>query len=217
MQALRLISVFLLWTIAGAALAGSVNCDTRLAVVDQLVCSSPKLMQLDAAYADAYVAARAVAPDQEAFLRDAGESLGWRQKNCKNTQCLESWFERATLAYDGQVNSLRASRANTLPQATRNNPPLYGNSNPAIRSCFVLRGAAAGVATWRDNAVPQDRATKNVLMALVDFGSNAAATEAWTAFVRTTYRSHITSAEIEQRLANMCDPYQNLKIEIPLP
>ncbi|WP_424624463.1 hypothetical protein [Achromobacter marplatensis] len=216
---MKIVSALFLWSAAGAALAGSVNCDTRQTMVDKLVCSSPKLMQMDAAYADAYVAARAAAPDQKAFLRDAGESLGWRQKNCTDTQCLESWFERATLAYDGQVNSLRASRSNASGAAPRaiKNAPLYGDSNPALGSCFVLRGTAAGVATWRDNSVPQDRATQNVLIALSKFGWNTSAVEAWTAFVADTYRSSITSADIEHRLANLCDRYQSLKVEIPLP
>lgn len=220
MQTLKLFSAFFIWAVGvGAALAGSVNCDTRPSVVDRLVCSSPKLMQLDAAYADAYVAARAVAPDQKAFLQDAGESLSWRQKNCTNAQCLESWYERATLAYDGQVNTLRATHAATSGAAAQpsRSSPLYGEPNPALGSCLILRGNATGVAIWRDNSVPQDRATQNVLKALRAFGFNAKAAEAWSAFVETTYRSSITSAEIEQRFANICDRYQNLRVEMPLP
>lgn len=220
MQTLKIISAFVLWAAsAGSAVAGSVNCDTRPSEVDRLVCASPKLMQMDAAYADAYVAARAVASDQKAFLREAGASLGWRQKNCANTQCLEAWFERATLELDGQVNSSHASRTATSGAANLANrrSALYGDSNPALASCLILRGTAAGVPTWRDNAVPQDRATQNVLAALSTFGWNAGAVEAWSAFVESVYRSSITSADIEKKFAGMCDRYQSLKVEIPLP
>ncbi|MPS76553.1 MAG: hypothetical protein E2591_00590 [Achromobacter sp.] len=91
--------------VAASARANSVDCQTRPAAIDRLVCGSQALLNLDTAYAKAYQAARDSAKDRSQFLKLAASDLKWRADNCSDAGCLEEWYGNVTPRYRAMASN----------------------------------------------------------------------------------------------------------------
>lgn len=88
----------------------SVDCGARsTSVVDRLVCNSPSLLALDAKFGRAYAAARDASADKKAFLARAQADLAWRQQNCRDSACVEEWFNNVTPQYQAVARNSRSA------------------------------------------------------------------------------------------------------------
>ncbi|MBR8654223.1 hypothetical protein KDH83_13055 [Achromobacter sp. Marseille-Q0513] len=200
----------------------SVDCGARSTpVVDRLVCNSPSLLALDAKFGRAYAAARDANADKKAFLARAQADLAWRQQNCRDSACIEEWFNNVTPQYSALAASGRAYGVQPVEskRATTTRDGQNGSQqfNLAIGQCAVVRGMVSGVPTWRDNGVPMERAWFNVASALSPFAPNAALMQQWEHAVAQIYSSSLSPAEVGARYESMCDQYQSLDIPAPRP
>ncbi|WP_238925079.1 OB-fold protein [Achromobacter insuavis] len=112
-----------------AAAQASVDCSANSkAAVDRLVCGNQTLLNLDAKFGHAYAAARSASPDQKAFLERAQADLKWRQENCRDSACLEEWYNNVTPQYQAVVSNSRVPGARAAsPRGT----PAASQTEPA--------------------------------------------------------------------------------------
>lgn len=77
--------------------AASFNCQRKAATYsasERIVCNDPELSSLDEKLAAAYSAALTEAADKQALTTSRDQQWKWRQANCKDRACVQSWYER---------------------------------------------------------------------------------------------------------------------------
>lgn len=117
----------------------SVDCNAKPTVVDRLVCDNQTLLNLDTKFARAYAAAKAGGGDLKALSSRAQADLKWRQDNCRDSDCLEEWYNNITPQYQALAKNSRISTAQTRKSASSDNSLWAGE----LLRAYLANGIAA--------------------------------------------------------------------------
>jgi uncharacterized protein len=90
----RLVVLIALSAAANFASAASFRCPHDASASEKLICGDPELSSLDDKLATIYQRAKDAAPAADAIEADRVAQWQWRQRNCKDKACVESWYER---------------------------------------------------------------------------------------------------------------------------
>lgn len=221
------VATFTLWSallVASTASANRVDCQKQPTQVDQVVCRSQALLNLDTAYAKAYRAARDSADDPTQFMKLAHSDLRWRAENCSDASCIEEWYRNVTPRYRALASNAQAYGSSpslevrpAASSSTARSGSAITPSNVAVAQCNVLRGMMTSVPQWRDNGVAVEQAAMNVAGALSAFAPDAVTNQEWIIAVAQVYSSGATSADLSVRYQALCEPYERLIILAPKP
>lgn len=121
--ALFMAAASVLLAISATANATSFDCSKTKAPADQTICTNPVLSQKDDALAALFAKAKAAAIDKKAFREEQRLAWNWRQKNCVDPACLNSWYTERTTALShvvatGSVAGFEAPLVSGVPKAT---------------------------------------------------------------------------------------------------
>lgn len=206
-----------------AASQSSVDCGAMSeAVVDRLVCRDAGLLEMDAAFGRAYAAAKAAGVERQSLLTRVQADLKWREKNCRDTACLEEWYRSVTPQYQAIAANAKRSGGGegaAIPGAgagapLRNRP---APDNVAVAQCRVVRGMVTSVPMWRDNGVPWERIWLNIAGPLSAFAPDPTTYAEWERAMNQLYKSRVAGDEVRVRYESLCDQYIELHIPAPKP
>jgi uncharacterized protein len=75
-----------------AAHATSFDCHRGRSLTEQMICNDAALSKLDDTLGQLYWKARRRVVKRRAFLNDSDSKWAWREANCRDAACLETWY-----------------------------------------------------------------------------------------------------------------------------
>lgn len=96
----------------------SFDCAKAHSTSEMLICGDADLAALDVDLAKLYGQAKAAAPDKRAFAETTRQNWNWRQRNCRDKECLVSWYADQKQRFENILNGQVPAGAN-LPQASQ--------------------------------------------------------------------------------------------------
>jgi uncharacterized protein len=75
-----------------AAHAASFDCDRGRSLTEKMICNDPALSKFGDTLGQLYWKARRRVTDRRAFLTDSDSKWAWREANCRDAACLETWY-----------------------------------------------------------------------------------------------------------------------------
>lgn len=120
-----------------AAHASGVDCRKPATKIDQLVCGSQPLLNLDTKYAQAYRLALDSVEDRNQFIKLAKSDLKWRAENCSDAICVEEWYENVTPRYlafaaNAKLEKAPSSGGQSVPRSNDKAPAARAVNGPAF-------------------------------------------------------------------------------------
>jgi uncharacterized protein len=106
----------------------SFDCANARSNPEHLICDDPELSRLDSEFGQLYKKAKAVAPDQAAFMRETRSEWKERESKCSDKECLLGWYAKrrgqlsATIASARSVDDSGARPAQTMQAKTVESP-----------------------------------------------------------------------------------------------
>jgi uncharacterized protein len=94
-------------TFAGTASAASFHCTGKSSASEKIVCNDPHLSSLDDQLATAYQRARDASTDPRSVESARIQQWLWRQHNCNDTACVQSWYERRIAEVDADYDEAK--------------------------------------------------------------------------------------------------------------
>lgn len=81
------------------ASAASFDCAKARSAPEKLICGSADLSRRDEELAKLFAAAKAAAPDKQAFVREATDAWRRREATCKDAACVAAWMDERKARY----------------------------------------------------------------------------------------------------------------------
>ncbi|MEC5405859.1 hypothetical protein VOM14_09830 [Paraburkholderia sp. MPAMCS5] len=72
--------------------AASFNCNKGRSLTERMICNDPALSRLDDTLGQLYWKARRRVIDRHAFITDSDSKWAWREANCRDAECLGTWY-----------------------------------------------------------------------------------------------------------------------------
>lgn len=103
----------ILFVLSHAAAAVSFDCAKAKSIPEHLICSTPELSAADDQLKAVFDTARSLVVDKKQFAKETEEQWKWREKNCRDVQCVKSWYERQYRTLTALIASISGSGASS--------------------------------------------------------------------------------------------------------
>jgi uncharacterized protein len=87
--------------------ATSFNCNRGRSLTERMICNDPALSKLDDTLGQLYWKARRRVVNRRAFLDDSDTKWAWREANCRDAACLETWYATRIDELQQLIESMR--------------------------------------------------------------------------------------------------------------
>jgi uncharacterized protein len=87
--------------------ATSFDCNRGRSLTERMICNDPALSKLDDALGQLYWKARRRVIDRRAFLTDSDSKWAWREANCRDVECLGTWYATRIEELQRLIESMR--------------------------------------------------------------------------------------------------------------
>jgi uncharacterized protein len=133
-------------TLAGNASAASFHCTGKSSASEKIVCNDPQLSSLDDRLAASYQRARDASIDPRSVESARIEQWLWRQHNCTDKACVQSWYERRIAELDADYEQARQAQRDAF-EASLAEQKLAPSAADAVRQMKGDSLVAAGPVT----------------------------------------------------------------------
>jgi uncharacterized protein len=153
----RLAVLIALSAAANFAFAASFRCPHNASISEKLICGDPALSSLDDKLAAIYQRAKDAAPAADAIEADGVAQWQWRQRNCKDKTCVESWYERRIRELEADFSQGQDAEAASLAARMSDQ-----NIAPDARAAVVeIKGLGREMATPLRGSPPAGQQAAN--------------------------------------------------------
>lgn len=135
-------------TLAGNVSAASFHCTSKSSASEKIVCQDPQLSSLDDRLNTAYQRARDASLDPRSVESARIEQWLWRQHNCTDKACVQSWYDRRIAELDADYEQAKQAQRDAF-EAALVEQKLAPSAADAVRQMKSdpLVAAAAGPVT----------------------------------------------------------------------
>ena len=137
-------------TLAADASAASFKCTSKSSASEKIVCKEPALSALDDRLAAAWQRAKDATLDTAALEAARTHQWLWRQHNCTDKACVQSWYERRIAELDADYEQARQAQHDAF-EASLVEQKLVPSAADAVRQMkgdsLVAAGPVANPAT----------------------------------------------------------------------
>lgn len=88
--------------------ATSFDCHRGRSLTEKMICHDPALSKLDDTLGQLYWKARRRVTNRRAFLNDSDTKWIWREANCRDLACLETWYATRIAELQRLIDSMQA-------------------------------------------------------------------------------------------------------------
>nr|WKF56507.1 hypothetical protein HUO10_000965 [Paraburkholderia busanensis] len=139
--------VVTLWLASASvnARAASFDCGKGRSSTEQMICHDPALSALDDTLGQLYWKARRRAVNRRAFIVDSDSKWAWREANCRDAACLQTWYatriEELRRASEGAAEVANTAGVELDTEAAKAPVPIIRDKPARPRSARALSAA----------------------------------------------------------------------------
>lgn len=118
--------------------ATSFDCTRGRSLTERMICNDPALSKLDDTLGQLYWKARRRVVNRRAFLTDSDSKWAWREANCRDAECLGTWYSTRIEELQRLIESMQAGTpdAPAAPDTPRKAPmPALQQTEIAMLRC----------------------------------------------------------------------------------
>jgi uncharacterized protein len=125
--------------------ATSFDCNKGRSLTEKMICNDPALSKLDDTLGQLYWKARRGIVDRRAFRTDSDSKWAWREANCRDADCLGTWYSTRIEELRRLLESMRTGTpAAPAEPGTRRKPPMPA-AQPTETAMLQCTAASPGI------------------------------------------------------------------------